>query len=85
MQIWIVRFYPERIDLFQQAESYQTAWRRITNPEADLEVFLDQKLFGWPLAKRASLLMPRMRWAVTRSLDKAMFQIESRNGHSGLN
>jgi hypothetical protein len=46
-----------------------------------------QKGFGWPLAKRAELLMPRCKWSMIRSWDKALSRFDElmRNLNSHAN
>jgi len=37
-----------------------------------------EAIFGWPLAKRARIFLPGIRWSLKKTFDKALFRMESR-------
>ena len=72
-------FYPERLDIVRQAEQLAATLggRLEVPPPLSWKYAWIQKSFGWPLAKRAKLLMPRCKWSLIRSLDKALSRLDS--------
>jgi len=86
MQNWLINFYPERLDIVKQAEELARGLGgELQTPSLVWKYAWIRMLFGWSLAKRAKLLMPSIRWALVRSFDKALFQIESLYRHPTLN
>jgi len=86
IQNWLIHFYPERLDIVRQAEEMaRSLGGELKTPSLVWKYSWIQTLFGWPLAKRAQLLMPRIRWALARSFDRALLQIENRSGRQSLN
>jgi glycosyltransferase involved in cell wall biosynthesis len=79
LQNWLIYFYPERLDLVQKAEAMANdLGGRLGVPRLSWKYSWIETVFGWPLAKRALMLLPGIRWSVSKSLDKALFRIESR-------
>ena len=73
-------FYPDRLDIVKQAEQLAgTLGGRLEVPRLSWKYAWIQKGFGWPLAKRAQILMPRCRWSMIQSWDKALSRFDSRN------
>src|SRR3989475_2203309 len=73
-------FYPDRLDIVKQAEQLAgTLGGRLEVPRLSWKYAWIQKGFGWPLAKRAQILMPRCRWSMIRSWDKALSRFDSCN------
>src|SRR3989441_3767771 len=81
LQTWLPSFYPERLDIVKQVEQIAATLggRLKVPPPLSWKYAWIQKGFGWPLAKRAKLLMPRCRWFIIRSWDKALSRFDSRN------
>jgi len=80
LQDWLHTFYPERLDIVRQAEQLAaTLGGRLEVPRLSWKYAWIQKSFGWPLAKRARILMPRFRWSVIRSWDKALSRFDNRD------
>jgi glycosyltransferase involved in cell wall biosynthesis len=77
LQNWMVFFYPERLDIFKQAgEMARDLGGQLEVPPLSWKYAWIRTLFGWSLAKRAQIFLPRLRWSVTRFWDKVLFRIE---------
>jgi glycosyltransferase involved in cell wall biosynthesis len=85
MQNWLIHFYPERMDIVEKAEERAREFGgKLQKPSLVWKYTWIRMLFGWPTAKRASLLLPSLKWNMIRSLDKFLFEIENRNGQQRL-
>jgi len=72
-------FYPDRLDLVKQAEHLAASLGgRLELPRLSWKYAWIQKGFGWPLAKRAQILLPRCKWSMIRSWDKALALFQTR-------
>jgi len=80
LQSWLPSFFPERLDIVKQAEQLAgtLGGRLEVPPPLSWKYAWIQKGFGWPLAKHAQILMPRCRWSLIRSWDKALSRFASR-------
>ena len=80
LQHCLPSFYPERLDIVKQLEQLAATLggRLEVPPPLSWKYAWIQKGFGWPLAKRAKLLMPRCRWSLIRSWDKAVSRFDNR-------
>jgi len=77
---WLHHFYPERLDIVRQAEQLaETLGGRLEAPRLSWKYAWIQKAFGWPLAKRAKLLMRQSKWSMIRSWDRVLSHFENRN------
>jgi len=75
----LMYFYPERPDIV--AEAQQLAHElggELGEPRFSWKYSWINRLFGPTLAKRAQLVLPRVRGSAVRSLDKALFRIGRR-------
>ncbi len=82
LQNWLINFYPERLDLVKKAEDMaKDLGGELKEPSLSWKYSWIKPLFGWKLAKRARLMLPEVRAAITRSWDRAMFRVESRLPH----
>lgn len=80
LQTWLRNFYPDRLDIVAQAETLATTLGgRLETPRLRWKYAWIQKLFGFELAKRSSVLMPRLTWALIRAWDKMLFRIGRQN------
>jgi glycosyltransferase involved in cell wall biosynthesis len=81
LQTWLPSFYPERLDIVKQAEQLAATLggRLEVPPPLSWKYAWIQKGFGWPLAKRAQIFLPRFKQSVIRSWDKALSRFASRN------
>ena len=79
LQNWMVYFYPERKDLFVRAQELaRTLGGELGVPKLSWKYSWIRRAFGWSLARRAQMLMPRLRWSLQQSWDKTALQLESR-------
>ena len=71
-------FYPNRLDLVERAEQMaRDIGGRIELPRLSWKYAWIQAIFGWNLAIRAQSSLPRIKWAMLRLWDKALFRIEN--------
>jgi len=85
IQNWMFFFYPERLDIFRQAEELaRSLGGELTIPALSWKYSWLDTVFNHSLAKRAQVVLPRIKWSVIRCLDKTLFQFENRNAAGGL-
>jgi hypothetical protein len=74
----MVYFYPERPDLFQQAQILaEELGGRVFAPGLSWKYAWIRTVFGWPMARRAQIALPRLRWSLARKYDKTMLELEN--------
>lgn len=79
LQNWMVFFYPERLDLFDEAAQLaRELGGGLTPPRLSWKYSWIRAIFGWPLARKAQLSMPRLRWSLVRWWDKTLFRLAER-------
>lgn len=79
LQNRIVFFYPERPDIYGQAEQMSRDFGgQLEVPRLSWKYSWIETLFGWHLARRAQFSMPNLRWSLVRLWDKALYRIEDR-------
>jgi glycosyltransferase involved in cell wall biosynthesis len=79
LQTWLHWFYPERPHLVAQLEQLAaTLGGRLEPPRLRWKYAWIRPLLGWTCAKRAQLLMPRLKHSLLRSWDKALYRLERR-------
>ena len=77
LQNWMVFFYPERFDIFAQAEEMARSLSgKLEIPRLPWRYIWIRAIFGLALARRAQVALPRFRWSVVRLWDKALYRIE---------
>jgi hypothetical protein len=78
LQTWLPEFYPERPDLVAKASALASTLggQLQVPPPLSWKYSWIERTFGSPLAKRARILMPRLRWTVTRGWDRLMARVE---------
>jgi glycosyltransferase involved in cell wall biosynthesis len=80
LQDSLLVFYPERPDIVEQAKQLAAALGgRLTMPLLSWKYSWIQKVFGWPAAKRAQIVMPRYKWSLIRSVDRTLSLIDKRH------
>jgi len=80
LQNWMTFFYPERMDLFNEAKALaETLGGELKIPQFSWKYSWIEAAFGRSLAKRAQVTLPRLKWSGVRAWDKAMLRIENRN------
>jgi glycosyltransferase involved in cell wall biosynthesis len=76
LQNWMGSFYPERLDLFGQAEEMaRSMGGRLERPRFSWKYSWIEALFGWRLARRAQVSLPNLKWSLVRHWDKALFRV----------
>jgi hypothetical protein len=76
----MVVFYPERLDIFRQAEEMsRNLGGQLEVPRLSWKYSWIKALFGWRLARRAQWSLPSLRWSLVRLWDKALFRIGGRS------
>lgn len=79
IQNWMCFFYPERLDIFRQAEEVaKSLGGKLEVPPLSWKYSWIDSLFGRPLARRAQILLPRIKWSLIRSWDKAIYRIKGK-------
>jgi len=79
LQNWLSVFYPERPDLVKEAEEMALSLGgKLQPPALSWKYSWIAALFGRQQAKRAQVLLPRIKWSLIRRWDRALFQIEGR-------
>ena len=77
LQNWMVFFYPERLDLFGQAEEMaKSLGGQLKPPRLSWKYSWIKALFGWRLARHAQWSLPKLRWSLVRFWDKALYRTE---------
>lgn len=85
LQNWMCFFYPERMDIFKQAEELaRSLGGELRIPPLSWKYSWIDTTFGRKLAKRAQVFLPRLRWSGIRLWDKAIFRIENRRAVANL-
>jgi hypothetical protein len=77
LQEWSIIFYPQRIDLFKQADAVaQDLGGRVQLPRLSWKYSWIKAIFGWPLARRAQMSLQRLKWSLVSYWDKMCYNIE---------
>jgi glycosyltransferase involved in cell wall biosynthesis len=80
LQNWLSHFYPERLDIVKDAEQLAAdLGGRLETPQLSWKYEWIRRLFGWGLAKRAQIFLPRMKWSLQTRWDKLLLRLELRN------
>jgi hypothetical protein len=79
LQTSLIYFYPERLDIVQQAEQLARELNgRLEVPGLSWKYSWIEALFGYATAKRARFQLPQIKHSLLRSWDKALFRVENR-------
>ncbi|PYK95918.1 MAG: glycosyl transferase family 2 [Acidobacteria bacterium] len=79
LQNWLIFFYPERLDIVQQAEEMAKALGgQLQAPSLGWKYSWIKALLGWRLAMHARFFLPSVRWSLARVWDKALLYAEDR-------
>jgi glycosyltransferase involved in cell wall biosynthesis len=77
LQNWMTFFYPERLDIFEQAAQLAHELDgELKAPRLSWKYSPIKSVFGWPLARRAQVFLPRLRWSLHSSWDKVLSRME---------
>jgi glycosyltransferase involved in cell wall biosynthesis len=79
LQNWVFVFYPDRMDLVEQAQQIaRDLGGQLNPPQLSWKYSWIETLFGLPLARRAQITLPRLKWSLIRRWDSALFRLEGR-------
>jgi glycosyltransferase involved in cell wall biosynthesis len=79
LQNWMGFFYPERVDLFQEAQELaKSLGKELKVPPLSWKYAWIDRLFGRAKAKRAQVLLPRLKWSLIRGCDKTLSRVLGR-------
>lgn len=77
IQNWMTFFYPERMDIFKEAEELaRSLGGKLQVPSLSWKYSWIDKLFGRPMAKRAQVLLPSIKWSLIRRWDRTLSQVQ---------
>lgn len=80
LQNSVLVFYPQRPDLVERCEQLAvTLGQRLEIPRLPWKYEWIQKAFGWSLAKRAQIVLPRFKWSLIRVADKCFSYLDKAN------
>jgi len=80
LQNWSVFFYPERLDLVEQMQKMaEELGGKLEVPRLSWKYSWIEPIFGRALARRSRIFLPRLKWSLLRSWDKALFRIANRH------
>ena len=73
LQNWLIFFYPERLDLVNQAQQLAAKLGgTLKTPQLSWKYSWMERLFGWRVAKWAQRFLQASRWSVERFADKIL-------------
>ncbi len=79
LQTLLIYFYPERLDIADQAiQLARVLGGKLQVPRFSWKYSWIKAAFGWGLARQAQLFLPRIKWFLMRSWDKALFRVLDR-------
>lgn len=77
LQTCLIYFFPERPDLVtQMKQTARDLGYSLEPPHLPWKYAWVRSLFGWSAAKFLQVFLPRLKWSVQKSWDKALFKIE---------
>lgn len=80
LQNWLPHFYPERLDIVDQAQELaRSLGGQLEIPVLSWKYSWIKAIFGWEIAKRAQLWLRRVKWSVVRFWDKTLYRIGGRD------
>jgi glycosyltransferase involved in cell wall biosynthesis len=78
-------FYPERLEIIRQAESMaEQLAGPLGKPSLSWKYNWAKSTFGWGPAKRMQVSLRKIRWQMTKSMDKMVFRIETQIGSEDI-
>ncbi len=79
LQNWLVFFYPERMDIVEDAQQMAgDLGGQLQQPFLSWKYSWIRTLFGWHLARRAQIMLPNLKWSLIRKWDQTLFRLENR-------
>ncbi len=81
LQNWMLHFYPNRLDIFQQAdEMARSLGGELVVPQLSWKYAWIKLAFGWDVAKRTQIILRNLKWSLIRSWDKTLHRFQKRWG-----
>ncbi|MGB8521741.1 MAG: glycosyltransferase family 2 protein [Candidatus Acidiferrales bacterium] len=81
LQTWYSAFYPSRPDIVLELQNLAAQLQgRLKEPYLRWKFAWMKPVFGWKVAETAQRALPELRASLARHWDKAMYQLETRNG-----
>ena len=78
LQNWMTNFYPERLDIFEEAARLaRDLGGELKVPHLSWKYSPIKSVFGPRVARKAQVFLPRLRWSLYSSWDKALSQMAS--------
>jgi hypothetical protein len=85
LQNWLPFFYPNRPDLVKEIEEMTASLGgKLQPPPLSWKYSWIAALFGRQQAKRAQIILPRVKWSLFRHWDKALFEFERKYAPGSL-
>jgi glycosyltransferase involved in cell wall biosynthesis len=85
LQTSLLYFYPERLDIVQQARQIaKQCGYDLGDPRLSWKYAWVKFLFGWGAAKRVQISLRKFRWSLVRLWDKMLFRVEGRRFPAAL-
>ena len=82
LQTWSINFYPERLDLVEQAAALaKELGGTLDRPRFSWKYAPIEATLGTSAAKRAQVLLPRAKWSMIASWDRMMSRIQPDSAH----
>jgi glycosyltransferase involved in cell wall biosynthesis len=79
LQNWSVLFYPERLDLVARMEKIaEGLGGKLEVPRLPWKYSWIEPIGGTTFARRAQIVLPRLKWSLLRSWDKFLFRVAGR-------
>lgn len=79
LQNWMSCFYPERLDIYREAEELaRSLGGKLIIPPLSWKYSWIDLLAGRSKARRAQVVLPRIKWSLINSWDKALSQVQGR-------
>jgi len=80
LQTSLIYFYPEKEHIVKQAQEIARGLGgELKPPSLPWKYSWFRDIFGWGPAKRLQIFLPRIRWSIEKSWDKALFKVENPN------
>jgi len=77
---WMGNFYPERLDIFQQAQELtKSLGGELKVPSLSWKYSWIDSIFGRALAKRAQVTLPMLKWSAIKRWDEALSRVQNRD------
>ncbi len=77
LQNWLIFFYPERMDLVEQAQQMaKELGGQLEPPYLSWKYSWIRAAFGWHVARQAQTTLGKWKWSLIRRWDNILFRIE---------